>query len=74
MPFRAVKHTNLARKIPTSQGFSTRENGGCQRSPNEPTAQKRHSPDCRPIALHSWHSARSSSVQSVRAQFSGAAA
>src|ERR1019366_5611839 len=43
MPFRAISHTNPIRKTPKNQGRSDSAGDGRQLSPNEPTAQNRHS-------------------------------
>jgi hypothetical protein len=43
MPFRAISHTNPIRKTPKNQGRSDPAGDGRQLSPNEPTAQNRHS-------------------------------
>jgi len=43
MPFRAISHTNPIRKTPKNQERSDPAGDGRQPSPNEPTAQNRHS-------------------------------
>ena len=43
MPFRPARQTNPSRNIPRNQRFSSRALDGRQPSPNEPTAQNRHS-------------------------------